>query len=58
MTSLEQRQTIKSMVNQGIKCPKIAEQVGCSVHTVRKWKSIIKKGVHCIPRWVGQKQVL
>jgi len=52
MTSLEQRQTIKEMVEQGIKCPAIAEAVGCTVYTVRKWKDRIKKGIRSTLQWV------
>ena len=56
MTSLEQRQKIKQLVNQGIKAPQIAQALKISVHTVRKWQQRIKKGALCIPLWVAHRQ--
>jgi transposase len=51
MTSLEQRQKIKQMVEEGYRSPEIAKVVKTSVHTIRKWRRRIKKGVHYTPRW-------
>jgi hypothetical protein len=54
MTSLEQREHIKQCLQQGLKAPLIAEQLGISVHTVYKWSLILKKGAHYTPQWVDQ----
>lgn len=51
-TTLEERQSIKLMVEQNFKSPEIAQQLGISVWTVRKWRQIIKKGVVFILAWV------
>ena len=55
MTSLEQRDQIKQLVKVGVKAPQIALQLGISVHTVRKWRQIQKKGVRYTQRWVVPK---
>jgi uncharacterized protein YjcR len=44
LTSLETRQTIKQLSEQGVKSPDIATQLGISVWTVRKWRQRLKKG--------------
>jgi uncharacterized protein YjcR len=57
MTSLEQRDQIKQLIKDGVKAPQIASQLGISVHTVRKWQQIVKKGVRCTHQWVGPQGV-
>jgi transposase len=52
MTNLEQREKIKTMLGAGHSSMDIAKAVGCSVHTVRKWKYRIKKGLHFTRKWV------
>lgn len=44
MTSLEERQKMVSLSEQGYNSPQIAQQIGCSVWTVRKWLQRYKKG--------------
>jgi len=44
--TLEQKHYIKTNSEQGQKSTKIAEDLGLSVSTVRKWRSRIKKGSH------------
>jgi transposase len=39
------------MVEEGYRSPEIAKVVKTSVHTIRKWRRRIKKGVHYTPRW-------
>ena len=51
MTSLEQRQKIRHLVNQGIKAPQIGRMLGLSVYVVRKWQQRIKKGAPYIQKW-------
>lgn len=55
MTSLEQRDQIKQLLKWGQKAPQIADHLGISVHTVRKWQQVIKKGVRSIRLWVDPK---
>ena len=57
MTSLEQRDQIKQLMNQGLQAPEIAKQLGISVHTVRKWGRIIKKGAPFTRLWGDPKRV-
>lgn len=45
MTSLEQRETMRTLLRAGKKCPTIAKELDISVHTVRKWKGLFKKKV-------------
>lgn len=52
ITTLEERQSIKLMVEQNFKSPEIAQQLGISVWTVRKWRQRIKKGTVFILAWV------
>lgn len=51
MTSLEQKNQIKKLLDDGEKCPQIAQKLGLKTRTVRKWASRIKKGVLFIPLW-------
>ena len=48
LTSLETRRTIKQLAEQGVKSPDIADQLGISVGTVRKWRQRLQKGGHYI----------
>lgn len=41
--SLKQKKFIETELAKGTKCPLIAQQLGISVWTVRKWSSRIKK---------------
>jgi len=41
--SLKQKKFIETELANGAKCPSIANQLGISVWTVRKWASRIKK---------------
>jgi len=43
--SLKQKKFIETELAKGTKCPSIAQQLGISVWTVRKWSSRIKKKV-------------
>lgn len=54
LTSLETRQTIKQLVDQGVKSPDIAFQLGISVGTVRKWRQRLQKGGLYIQLWAAQ----
>jgi transposase len=38
-TSLEQRQQIIALTQQGVSAPAIAQVVGCSARTVRRWRA-------------------
>lgn len=58
MTSLEQRQRINELSNQGHKAPAIAEELGISVFTVRKWRTRLKKGDRIIPQWAVLRQAV
>jgi len=42
--NLAQKKFIEKQLKIGIKCPKIAQELGISVWTVRKYKQRIKKG--------------
>lgn len=55
MTSLEQRHQIKYLTELGKKAPEIASTLQISVHTVRKWRQRLKKGVPCILKWAAPK---
>jgi len=56
MTTLEQRRQIEALIKLGEKSPQIAEALGISVWTVRKWKQRLKKGVLCTLKWVAPKK--
>lgn len=43
--SLKQKKFIETELAKGTKCPLIAQHLGISVWTVRKWSSRIKKKV-------------
>ena len=43
MTTEDQRKEMISLSNKGMKAPQIANQIGCSVWTVRKWIQRLKK---------------
>jgi len=51
MTTEAQRIEIIALSNQGLTAPEVAEKVGCSVWTVRKWKQVFKKKHHCNLQW-------
>lgn len=57
MTSLEQRDQIRQMVNQGFTSPAIAQALGVSVHTIRKWRRILKKRIPYTLPWVAPERV-
>ncbi len=42
--TLAEKKFIEKHSELGKKSPQIAEQLGVSVWTIRKWKSLIKKG--------------
>lgn len=44
LTSLETRQKIKQLADQGIKSRDIATELGLSIGCVRKWRQRLKKG--------------
>lgn len=54
--TLAQKQFIER--NSELKSPEIAQQLGISVWTVRKWRNRIKKGVFYLHKWVVLKKVL
>ncbi len=43
MTTEEDRIQIVELSNRGVKASEVAQQLGCSVWTVRKWKQRFKK---------------
>lgn len=43
MTTEAQRLRMIELSNQGLTAPQVAEKIGCSVWTVRKWKQRFKK---------------
>lgn len=43
MTTEAQRLRMIELSNQGLKAPQVAQELGCSVWTVRKWKQRFKK---------------
>ena len=43
MTTEDQRKEMISLSNKGMKAPQIADQIGCSVWTARKWIQRLKK---------------
>lgn len=49
MTTEYQRRKMIALSNTGMKAPVIAEQIGCSVWTVRKWVQAYKKKQFGIP---------
>jgi len=51
LTSLETRQQIKQLSEQGLSSPKIAGLLGVSVRVVRKWRHRLQKGGAFILRW-------
>lgn len=44
LTSLENRQQIKQLSEQGLSSPDIAGLLGMSVRVVRKWRHRLQKG--------------
>jgi transposase len=53
MTTIEQRQTIHRMAQQGFKCQQIAEHLDLKLSVVKKWRSRLKKGGLSQAKWVG-----
>lgn len=51
LTSLEIRHKIKLLSEQGLSSPLIAEQLGVSVWTVRKWRQFFKKELGLPSYW-------
>ena len=51
MTSPEERQTIHRMAEQGYTSQQIADALGWTISTVRKWRQLLKKGVRLIVKW-------
>ena len=44
MTTIEERQAIRRMSERGYKSREIAEALGLTIFTVRKWRQRLKKG--------------
>jgi transposase len=51
MTTTTERTRIVELSAQGVKAPKVAEQLHCSVWTVRKWNQLFKKKALSYQRW-------
>ena len=52
-STLEQREQIQLLSAQGVKSADIAEQIGLSFWTVRKWRQRLKKGGLSYPIWAA-----
>jgi transposase len=55
-TTLEQRKFIEKQAKAGRTSPKIAEELGISVWTVRKWRQRLKKTNLRFLKWVVPKK--
>lgn len=51
MTSPEERKTIHRMAEQGFTSQQIADALGWTISTVRKWRQLLKKGVRQKVKW-------
>lgn len=49
--SLGQKKFIEKAVKNGEKSLEIAQELGVSIWTVRKWRSLLKKGLICQGQW-------
>lgn len=50
--TLAQKKFIEKQLEKGLKSNKIAEELGVSIWTVRKWQQRIKKGLSLAIQWV------
>lgn len=57
-TTLEQRKFIEKQAKAGRTSPEIAQELGISVWTVRKWRQRLKKTNLRFQKWVVQRKAL
>ena len=58
MTSIQERETMLKMANLGHSSQEIADTIGCSLSTVRKWRQRLKKGDKFQVKWVVRRQLI